>query len=76
MMVNATLGDSLSDILARAKETVVVRASDGRVIGYFEPLDDQDDIPCPFTDEQILEFRRNKGTCRPLDEVLKRIGAE
>jgi hypothetical protein len=75
-MATATLGNGLSDILVNANERVVIRAPDGRVIGFFEPLDDQDDDSCPYTDEQILDFQPNKGVCRPLDEVLKRIGAE
>ncbi|HJZ92750.1 MAG TPA: hypothetical protein VKE40_17890 [Gemmataceae bacterium] len=75
-MATATLGNTLSEILANAKERIVIRAPDGRVVGYFEPLDDQDDDSCPYTEEQILEFQRDKGVCRPLGEVLKRIGAE
>jgi hypothetical protein len=75
-MATAILGDRLSDVLAAAKERVVIRAPDGRVVGFFEPVVDQEEIPSPFTDEQIREFQQNRGVCRPLDEVLKRIGAE
>ena len=75
-MATAILGNTLSDILATAKERVVIRAPDGKVIGFFEPVDDQEEFPSPYTDDQIREFQRIKGICRPLDEVLKRIGAE
>jgi hypothetical protein len=75
-MSTARLTDNLSEVLANAKERVTIRAADGRVIGFFDPYDDQADIPSPYTDEQLEEFRRNKGTCRPLQEVLKRIGAQ
>jgi hypothetical protein len=75
-MATAKLTDNLSEVLANAKEPLTIRAADGRVVGFFEPFNDQEEIPCPYTEEQLREFRRNKGTCRPLSEVLKRIGAE
>ena len=75
-MAIARLDDNLPEILANAKERVTIRAADGRVVGFFEPFDDQEEIPCPYTEEQFQEFHRNKGVCRPLDEVLKLIGAE
>jgi hypothetical protein len=75
-MAIARLSDNLSEVLANAKGPVTIRADDGRVVGVFESFDDQEDIPCPYMDEQLEEFRRNKGICRPLNEVLKRIGTE
>jgi hypothetical protein len=75
-MATARLTDNLAEVLARATEPVTIRAADGRVVGVFEPYDDRQEPPCPYTDEQLEEFRRNKGACRPLDEVLRRIGAE
>jgi hypothetical protein len=75
-MATAILGETLSAVLATAKERVIIRAPDGRVVGFFEPADDQEEIPSPYTDDQIREFQQNKGVCRPLNEVLKRIGAE
>ena len=75
-MATAKLSDNLSQVLATAREPVTIRAEDGRVVGVFEPFDDEQEIPCPYTEEQLQEFRRNKGVCRPLGEVLKRMGAE
>jgi hypothetical protein len=75
-MATAKLTDNLSEVLANAKEPLTIRAADGRVVGFFEPFNDQEEIPCPYTEEQLREFRRNKGACRPLGEVLKRIGTE
>lgn len=75
-MATAKLTDNLSEVLANAREPLTIRAADGRVVGFFEPFDDQADIPCPYTDEQLEAFRLNKGVCRPLDEILRRIGAE
>ena len=75
-MATAKLSDNLSEVLSNARGPVTIRAEDGRVVGVFQPYDDQEEIPCQYSEEQLQEFRRTTGVCRPLSEVLKRIGAE
>ena len=61
---------------AMARERVVLRAPDGRVIGFFEPIDDQNEHPSARCSNGPLRKFRGTKVFVALEEVLKRIGAE
>jgi len=75
-MTTATLDENLLPVLEKATERVVIRDKDGRVLGVYQPSPVGEYVrQSPLSEEEILAIQRNKGECRPLEEVWKRIGA-
>jgi hypothetical protein len=77
-MTQITLDPSTVSRFEGARERAAVRDPAvrdpaGRVIGYFEPINQPlraSDIHIPFSDEEIEQFRREPGG-RSLDEILR-----
>jgi hypothetical protein len=71
------LDESIVPILENATERVVIRAKDGRVLGYFEPAAQMPQgRQSPYTDDEVREFQRNKGECMSLEEFWKKMGVQ
>jgi hypothetical protein len=70
----AKLDESIVPILENATERVVIRASDGRVLGVFHPSSMDAAVSLsPNSDEQLRELQRNKAPGVSLDEFWQRL---
>jgi hypothetical protein len=76
-MTKLTLDDDTAAKLQSIHARAELCDSTGRIVGYFQPLDDYSDLSeedrrGPYTREQLQQFRNEPGG-KPLSEILKRL---
>jgi hypothetical protein len=74
-MTTIVLDQSLANKLRECKEMAVLRDSDGKLIGYFEPreLHVYEEGEIPEFDEDELDRRVARRECIPSAEVRRRL---
>ena len=78
-MQQITVDSQMGARLTQFKEQSLVCDAEGRVLGFFSPLDepvqlDELNLDPPLSIEQTEELRKKNRTGKPLDEILARLG--